>query len=114
MYHPGKVIEIFAPDQKSIKASDSSAQAMLEMWDDNILTVAVDQKLVKALKKADIVLVDYTTPNKLQIIKILRGEIGANTWAKYKDQYKRKLKELQMQRIAQMKASGQALQPYVG
>ena len=106
MYHPGKVILVYPPKDKAIESADSYTQAMLEMWDENMITVAVDPHLAGKIKKDDIVIVDYTTP-KLNIIKILRGEIGKQTWRLYKERYdKRKPTQAPLTKIRQ--------QPYVG
>ncbi|MBI4895529.1 MAG: hypothetical protein HY831_03475 [Candidatus Aenigmarchaeota archaeon] len=97
MYHPGKVSEVFSPKSKQISAADGVVQAMLEMWDENIITVLVEKKLVSNLKKDDVVLVDYTTP-KLKVIKILRDDVAKSTWKKYRDQFvKRKTEAVAMQ-----------------
>ena len=42
MYHPGKVIAIMSPKEKGVLSSDSSVQATMKMWDDNVLTMLVD------------------------------------------------------------------------
>jgi hypothetical protein len=91
MYHPGQVIEIFTGSDKNVQAADSSMQLMLEMWDENMITVGVDPHISKLVKKGDIVLVDYTT-TKLIAVKILRGPAAKNSWVKYKEFYnKRKM-----------------------
>ena len=56
MFHPGKVVEVFSPKHKKVQASDSTVQAMLDMWDENTLTVMVDKKLEASVKKDDVVL----------------------------------------------------------
>lgn len=95
MYHPGKVIEIFSTG-KGIKSNDSSIQITLEMWDENILTFNICQKLGKTVKEGDIVIVDYSPISekmpvpKHEIVKILQGDAGQKMWKKYKDFLKRK------------------------
>ena len=109
MYHVGRVIEIFSGDDKSVIAFDNSAQALLDMWDENMITVAIDSHLSKSIKKDDIVLVDYTatqTGPRMVVIKILRGEVAKRTWKNYKDNFEK------------LRAKGQIKQPnkqsYVG
>src|SRR3989338_6428777 len=109
MYHVGRVIEIFSGDDKSVIAFDNSAQALLDMWDENMITVAIDSHLSKSIKKDDIVLVDYTatqTGHRMVVIKILRGEVAKRTWKNYKDNFEK------------LRAKGQIKQPnkqsYVG
>ncbi len=110
MYHPGRVVEIFSPKSKGVQASDDLVQTMLEMWDENVITVTVDKKLVTILKKDDVVLVDYTSP-KLRVIKILKEDLGKNTWKKYRDQFqKRRVDAVSMQKMQSM----QQHESYVG
>ncbi|MBI5332185.1 MAG: hypothetical protein HZB65_01290 [Candidatus Aenigmarchaeota archaeon] len=97
MFHPGKVIEVFSPKHKKVQASDSTVQAMLDMWDENTLTVMVDKKLETGIRKDDIVLVDYTTP-KLRVTKILRDEVAKSTWKQYKDHHQKRKQATAMQR----------------
>src|SRR3989338_10923122 len=92
MYHVGRVIEIFSGDDKSVIAFDNSAQALLDMWDENMITVAIDSHLSKAIKKDDVVLVDYTatqTGPRMVVVKILRGELGKRSWKQYKEHFEK-------------------------
>ncbi len=93
MYHVGRVLEVFTGDDKSVIGFDNTAQALLDMWDENMITVAIDSHLSKLIKKDDIVLVDYTPIQsgqpRMAIIKILRGEIAKRTWKNYKDNFEK-------------------------
>ena len=92
MYHVGRVIEVFSSEDKNIVTFDSNAQAMLDMWDENLITVGIDFHLSKSIKKDDIVLVDYTatqTGPRMVIVKLLRGEVGKRAWKQYKDHFER-------------------------
>ena len=62
------------------------------------------------IKKDDVVLVDYTTP-KLRVIKILREDIGKNTWRKYKEQFQKRKTEAV---VAQSRLQGMQHESYVG
>ena len=86
MFHPGKVGEIFSNSDKSVESADSNIQAMLEMWDDNVITVSVEPALNSSIKKGDVVLVDYSSP-KLMVKKILRGTLAKQTWSRYREQF---------------------------
>ena len=96
MFHIGKVMEIFTGDDKSIIAFDNSTQALLDMWDENIITFSVAPKLAGKIKKGDIALVDYRPVSdslgipKHVIIKILSGNKGKELWSIYKDYLKKK------------------------
>jgi hypothetical protein len=112
MYHPGKVIDIFHNNDKNIHAVDSTVQAMLEMWDENLITVLVDPVLNTKVSKDDVVLVDYRpfenkAVPKMIVTKILKGSKAKQTWKIYKDQYKKMKKPQSMPRI-------ESRQPYVG
>lgn len=93
MYHIGKVVEVFIGDDKSVFGFDNSAQALLDMWDENMITVAIDSHITKSIKKDDIVLVDYTPVQtgqpRMVIVKILRGDVAKRTWKQYKDHFER-------------------------
>ena len=92
MYHPGRVLEVFSTKDKNIYATDESTQAMLEMWDDNLITVLVESKLSTKIKKDDVVLVDYrpmqTQPvPRMTVVKILKGTSAKRTWDTYKSHH---------------------------
>ena len=88
MYHVGKVLEVFNTTDKNVITFDNSTQAMLDMWDENLLTLQIDPHISKSIKKDDFVLVDYSaTPTgpKMLVVKILRGELGKRAWKQYKE-----------------------------
>jgi hypothetical protein len=97
-FHPGKVLEIFSPKDKYIETADSSIQAVVETWDENIITYLVDSKLADKIKVGDIVLIDYNptkdkpTRPKMVICKILYGEKAKKTWKAYKEYLKKRPK----------------------
>ncbi|MBI2971650.1 MAG: hypothetical protein HYY37_04510 [Candidatus Aenigmarchaeota archaeon] len=112
MYHPGKVIEIFNSKDKAIEAVDNSTQVMLEMWDDNLITVLVEPHLGDKVKKDDIVLVDYRPMAnrpvpKMTVVKVLKGAVAKNMWGTYKDHHKKRNVQQSIPRMRQN-------QPYVG
>lgn len=111
MYHIGRVVEVFSGDDKSVIAFDNSVQALLDMWDENLITVAVDSHLSKQIKKDDIVLVDYTatqTGPRMVVVKVLRGETAKRSWKQYKEHFER------MRAKGQIKAAAANKQSYVG
>jgi hypothetical protein len=80
MYHVGKVLKVFRPGEKGLESSDVSTQALLEMWDENMFTCSVADKISSKIKEGDMVIVDYgpisaklLIPKQI-ITKILRGE----------------------------------------
>ncbi len=96
VYHPGKVVAIYSPKSKNVISGDKEVQALVEMWDENLFTCAVDKTIAPKLKENDIVMIDYNPVSskipipKHLIIKIIRGELGKKTWAKYKDRHNKK------------------------
>ena len=116
MYHPGRVLEVFSTKDKNIYATDESTQAMLEMWDDNLITVLVEPQLDGKLKKDSIVLVDYRPMQdkavpRMTVVKILRGEVAKATWSKYKDHHK---KRNAVTPAGSDRVTHEVKQPYVG
>jgi hypothetical protein len=109
MYHPGKVLEVITNDGKEVISSDSSTQATLRMWDENILTLAVGEKIAPKIKAGQTVLVDYRpdksyeTPVPLHIIvTILTGKKALKVWDAYREMFdKRKVKNVPVQSPAQ-------------
>jgi hypothetical protein len=91
LFHPGKVLRVFRATDKEIISSDSSTQALVQMWDENIVTVAIKNEIGDKVKESDIVLIDYapSSPNipvpKQVAVKILRGEIAKKTWKEYEE-----------------------------
>ena len=95
MYHPGRVIEVFSTKDKNIDAVDETTQAMLEMWDDNLMTVLVEKQLSRKIKKDDVVLVDYRPMQsqpvpRMTVMKLLKGTVAKRTWSKYKEHHSKR------------------------
>ena len=116
MYHPGKVVEVFSPKDRNVESIDNTTQAMLEMWDDNLITVLVEPQLDGKLKKDSIVLVDYRPladkpVPRMTVVKILRGEVAKATWSKYKDHHKKRNAGTP---VGSDRVTHEVKQPYVG
>ncbi|RMF91803.1 MAG: hypothetical protein D6733_00140 [Methanobacteriota archaeon] len=94
MYHPGKVLSVFKPEDPSIVSSDKTTQVMLSMWDDNLITVLASKNISGELREGDVVLVDYrpmstTVPvPKMVVTKILRGGQAEKVWRTYEEKRK--------------------------
>ncbi|MBI4052798.1 MAG: hypothetical protein HY394_02050 [Candidatus Diapherotrites archaeon] len=100
MFHVGTVVKVLGKNDKSVIAADYSTQALLEMWDENIITLTVDEKLVSEIKEKDIVLVDYSPSilgsnavPKHTITKILRGKTGEETLKAYERFHRERKKQ---------------------
>jgi cytosine/adenosine deaminase-related metal-dependent hydrolase len=113
MYHPGKVVAVLSPSDKGVESSDSSVQAVLRMWDENVLTMAVSPPLAAKVKEGDMVLVDYRptrgmsvpVPNHV-VVKILRGKAADKVWHEYREVYDKRRKS--------ERGDKQASQSYIG
>jgi hypothetical protein len=92
LYHIGIVQHIISPG-KGVVSSDESVQAVVRMWDANLLILGVDSKISKKVKKNDYVIADYTplSPDsgnrKLTIIKVLSLDEGSSIWAEFQDEF---------------------------
>ncbi len=108
MYHIGKVIEVISPlKDKKIKSADKSIQAVIKMWDDNVLILEVNKKIAGSLLPGDYVITDYspvgpTSPyRKMLVTKVLPREKGKKIWTEFQKELSRKKSAL-----AHMQASG--------
>jgi SepF-like predicted cell division protein (DUF552 family) len=94
MYHVGKVIKVLAPKSKEIDSADDSTQALASMWDENLIMLDVKPGLSN-IREGDIVVVDYKPISeripqpKMEIIKILRGDVADKVWREYKEYYEK-------------------------
>ncbi|MFH1394418.1 MAG: hypothetical protein ABII71_04830 [Candidatus Micrarchaeota archaeon] len=112
MYHLGIVQHLIRPNG-SVKSSDDSTQAVIRMWDENLLMILVDKKLGPKIKEKDYVIADYTpitadSPNrKMVIVKVLPAEKGKKMWRDFEKELERKKTRLQ-----EMKGQQQSY-PYI-
>ena len=96
VFHPGKIVEVFKPGDSGVESADDSTQALVEMWDNNLLTLLVEPEIAGKLKTGDTVLVDYRVNNEKapvprQIItKILSGAKAKRIWDKYTAFFKKR------------------------
>jgi hypothetical protein len=96
VFHPGKVLKVFSPEDKDVHSADGSTQAMLLMWDENLLTLQVDPHIASKIKEDDVVLADYSPvasnvpAPKMIITKILKGESAERLWKDYKEHFKKR------------------------
>jgi len=96
MYHPGKIVKILAPKDRNIVSSDSSIQAVVRMWDENLFTFLIDNKIASKVKEDDVVFVDYTPMQNSPmprhvVVKIVRGDTAKTVWDNYKKYYSRQM-----------------------
>jgi hypothetical protein len=113
MYHPGKVIAVLSARAKGVISSDTSVQATMRMWDDNVLTMLVEPKIAQAIKAGDIVLADYRPEKGMSVpvprnvvVKILRGPSAEKMWQTYR--------EVHEKRKGREKSDKEAQQSYIG
>ncbi len=105
MYHIGIIQHLIAPGKEGAVGSDASVQAVIRMWDANLLILGVDAKIARKVRKNDYVLADYTpltseSPNrKLVIIKILSHDQGSRIWADFQDEFDKRVAMAQQERL---------------
>ncbi len=103
MYHIGMIQHIIYPDKNGVVSSDLSVQAVVRMWDSNLLILGVDKKISRKAKKGDYVLADYTPlaaesrHRKLTVIKLLPATEGSRIWAEFQDEVERRKALFQQQ-----------------
>jgi len=96
MYHIGLVQYVISPSSKGMVSSDTSVQSVVRMWDENLLILGVDKKLLGKIRKGDYVLADYTplSPEsghrKLTIIKILPSDEARMIWEEFQSEFERR------------------------
>jgi hypothetical protein len=110
LHHPGKVVVVHP--STSAKTVDSGIQATLEMWDENVLTLAVEPKIAKDIKAGDTVLVDYSpmlvgksVVQKQIIVKVLPKNTAEQVWKVYRSYYDK------LRQVKAAKATSAAMQP---
>ncbi len=113
MYHPGKVVAVLSPSDKGILSADTSVQATLRMWDENVLTMLVAPKIAKKIREGDIVLCDYRPEEKMSVpvprnvvVKILRGKQAEKMWQEYKEVHEKRNKRESKEKQAQQSYIG--------
>jgi len=97
MYHVGKVVEVISPAKdRKIKSADKTVQAVLKMWDENMLILDVDKKIAPSLLPGDYVITDYSPMGpqspyrKMLVTKVLPREKGKKIWTEFQKELSRK------------------------
>lgn len=113
MYHPGKVAVVLSATDGSVASSDSTTQAVLRMWDDNVLTMMVAPKIAGKIREGDIVLADYRPAKGLSVpvpmnvvVKILRGKVAEKVWHEYREVHEKRKKSERGEKLAQQSYIG--------
>jgi len=95
---------VIRSDDKTVLGVDKSVQAMVSMWDENLLCVEVETAIADKVKEGDVVLIDYspkysTIPVPRQVaVKILRGETGKRVWGEYSERHAKRKTESDSER----------------
>ena len=74
MFHIGKVIEVISPTEKGAIFSENNTNALIEMWDENLIIFRVNNAIAKELKAGNYVLIDYS-PVSVASAPVPRHEI---------------------------------------
>ena len=106
MYHIGIIEYIVSPKNKGVISADDSVQALVRMWDSNLLILPVHKKIATKAKKGQYVLNDYTPMSptsryrNLFVIKILPEKEGKQIWKRFQEEFERRktiVKQMQNQ-----------------
>jgi hypothetical protein len=101
MFHIGKVKKMILPKKKDVISADTSVQAMVRMWDDNLLLLEVDSKIAEKIKDNDHVIADYrpvandSPHRKMLIIKIIKGELGKKIFKEFREEFEKRKQKAQ-------------------
>lgn len=113
MYHPGKVIAVLSGKDRGIASADSSVQATMRMWDENVLTMLVEPKISGKIREGDIVLCDYRPEKGMTVpvprnvvVKILKGKSAERMWHEYREVYEKKKRHEGREKEAQQSYIG--------
>jgi hypothetical protein len=96
MFHIGRVEKVVLPKGKGVISADNSVQAVIKMWDDNLLLLEVDKKIASSVREKDYVIADYTpvapdSPHRKMIVtKIVRGELGKEIWGAFEKEFEKR------------------------
>lgn len=97
MFHVGKVLAVLGNDSRDAFSADSSVQATVQMWDENLVTVQVEHPLAEKIKEGDIVLIDYRPQQvggqavpKMTVAKILKGKTAEKVMSEYKQHFNKR------------------------
>lgn len=96
MYHIGIVQHLIQPDKAGVISSDETVQAVIKMWDLNLVILGVDKKISKKVKKGDYILADYmpmapeSMNRRLSIVKIIPSSEGTKIWNEFQDEFRRR------------------------
>ena len=108
MYHIGKIVEVIShAKDKKMKSADKTVQAVVRMWDENMLILEVDNKIAKNILPGDYVIVNYSPMGpsahhrKMLITKVLSRDKGKKIWNEFTKELSRKKSAM-----AHMQASG--------
>jgi hypothetical protein len=103
LYHIGLIQYVISPKSKGMMSADLSVQAVVRMWDENLLILGVDKRLSLKVKKGDYILADYTplSPEsghrKLSVIKIIPTDEGRAIWEEFQSEFERRKGMVQQQ-----------------
>jgi hypothetical protein len=95
----GKVKRVIAPKSKNVISADTSIQASVKMWDENLIILEVDKKIAGKIKEGDYVMADYrplseqSPYRKMMICKILKGDVGKKLFKEFNDEFQNKKKK---------------------
>ena|GEM_PF-754710 len=98
IYHIGKVRDVLTGKGKS---ADPAVQAVVKMWDGNLLILKVEKKIASKIKKDNFILADYSPLSdkspyrRMTVIKILSSGQGESIWEEFTSELDRRKEQKQ-------------------
>jgi tagatose-1,6-bisphosphate aldolase non-catalytic subunit AgaZ/GatZ len=96
VFHVGIVERVYPTSGDGIISAEQTTEALVWMWDENLIILKVHPGLAAEIREGDYVLADYyptggDTPNLRRVItKILRGREGEEAWQKFREYHRSK------------------------
>ena len=91
MFQFGRVTKVLSAKDKDITSSDNLTVAVLEMWDEVIITAAVHPAIQEKVKSGDFVVTEINpisqNMNRQTVVKIVAGKNGDDIWKSYRKMF---------------------------
>lgn len=101
MFQFGKIVRVLNSKEKDMISADNNVLAVLEMWDDIILTALVHAGLNEKIKAGDYAIteVQMLGPNMMRhmVVKVMSGKSGEDTWKLYRKMYNKRNPQSEME-----------------
>jgi len=102
IYHIGKVIDVLPAKGKT---ADKTVQAVVKMWDGNLLILKVEKRISSKVRKKDFILADYSPVSdkspyrRMSVVKILAERQGESIWNEFSSELSRRKEQKQQKAV---------------